>query len=158
MTPPHTLDAAGIAERLPHAGRMCLLDGLLGWDAERIECRADSHRDPQHPLRSASGLLAPAAIEYAGQAMALHGALIAASAAPAAAGPPRPGFLASVRQVRFGPLRLDERPGPWRIVAQRLAGDERQVQYAFQVDDATGGLLAAGRATVVFSLVPGVSG
>ena len=40
------IDRAGIAARIPHQGRMCLLDGVLEWDAERIRCCATSHRDP----------------------------------------------------------------------------------------------------------------
>ncbi len=162
MPAPATLDHAGIAARIPHAGRMCLLDALCAWDEARIECRADSHRDPAHPLRSASGLLVAAAIEYAGQAMALHGALLGESLGPslAASSPgtpaaPQPGFLASVRQVRFGALRLDDRPGPLRIRAGRLAGDARQEQYTFRVDDAGGLCLAEGRATIVFALPDG---
>ena len=110
MTPdaPATLDRAGIAARVPHRGRMCLLDRLLGWDAQAIECSATGHADAAHPLRTASGLLAPAAIEYAAQAMALHGALLArATGVPAT-----PGFLASARGVQLHRLRLDDLPVP----------------------------------------------
>ena len=48
---PAVLDHAGIAERVPHHGRMCLLDRLLSWGPERIDCSATSHRDPANPLR-----------------------------------------------------------------------------------------------------------
>ena len=37
---PATLDRAGIAARIPHAGPMCLLDGLLSWTNDEIVCRA----------------------------------------------------------------------------------------------------------------------
>ena len=70
-----TLDRAGIAARIPHAGSMCLLHALLDWSATTIACSAVSHRDADNPLRDAHGLPAAAAIEYAAQAMALHGAL-----------------------------------------------------------------------------------
>ena len=75
MTPAR-LDHAGIEALIPHRGPMCLLDRMTSWDETRIECVAVNHRDPRHPLRSASGLLASAAIEYAAQAMAVHGALL----------------------------------------------------------------------------------
>lgn len=147
--PPASLDHAAIAARVPHHGRMCLLDSALRWDMASIECQVGDHRAADHPLRSRSGLLMCAAIEMAGQAMALHGALCAEAAAPGdAAPPPRPGFLASVRQVAFGEGRLDERPGPLRVWAERLAGDDRQVQYGFHVDDADGRSVALGRAAV----------
>ena len=72
---PETLDHAGIAQRVPHSGSMCLLQRMVGWSVERIACSAISHRDPANPLRTQGGLLAVSAIEYAAQAMALHGAL-----------------------------------------------------------------------------------
>ena len=35
---PRTLDHAGIEARIPHRGRMCLLDRMTAWTGERIEC------------------------------------------------------------------------------------------------------------------------
>lgn len=148
-----SLDAAGIAALVPHAGRMCLLERLLAWNADSISCEAGNHRAPDHPLRTRRGLLAPCAIEYAAQAMALHGALIGRdSDAPAT-----PGYLASARGVRFHVLRLDDLPAPpagaadvLRIQATRLAGDARQILYAFTVHHADRAL-AEGRAAVVLN-------
>ena len=140
------LDHAGIAERIPHAGAMCLLDSLSGWDPAHIVCSASSHRDPTHPLKTASGLLAPCAIEYAAQAMALHGALIGADAGSRAT----PGYLASARAVRLHRLRLDDLDGDLRIEARRGAGDARQILYTFAVSHA-GEPVAEGRATVVLN-------
>jgi predicted hotdog family 3-hydroxylacyl-ACP dehydratase len=144
MTAPTTLDHAGIARRIPHSGTMCLLDRLLHWSASEIECSARNHADVANPLRSASGLLAPAAIEYAAQAMALHGSLVAP---PDTA--PSPGYIASVRNVRFAVLRLDTVVGALAIHATRLAGGANEVLYAFRVGDAAGAVLAEGRAAVV---------
>jgi predicted hotdog family 3-hydroxylacyl-ACP dehydratase len=135
---------AGIAELIPHSGTMCLLASLEHWDQDRIVCTATSHRDAGNPLRSASGLLAPCAIEYAAQAMALHGALIG----QAAGTPSSPGYLASARGVRLHRLRLDDLAGNLRIEARRDAGDARQILYAFEVSHA-GVAVADGRATVV---------
>ncbi|HNG78278.1 MAG TPA: hydroxymyristoyl-ACP dehydratase [Burkholderiaceae bacterium] len=140
------LDQAAIAALIPHAGRMCLLARCLGWDTQRIRCQADSHRDAGNPLRSASGLLAPVAIEYAAQAMALHGGLLAR----AAGGEASPGFLASARQVELLRDRLDDLAGPLDVEAERQAGDERQILYAFTVSHA-GQPLVRGRAAVVLN-------
>lgn len=144
--PPATLDRDGIAARIPHAGSMCLLEALDGWDEAVIRCRASRHRDPDHPLRTAGGLLAPAAIEYAAQAMALHGALRAPAGAP-----PAPGVLASVRGVRLHLERLDALAGDLLVEADRLAGDGRQILYSFRVsaDGPVPQPVADGRATVV---------
>ncbi len=164
MNGPQTLDRAGIATLIPHSGAMCLLARLDAWDAQRIVCIATNHRDAGHPLRTRSGLLSTCAIEYAAQAMALHGALIGrASGAPAT-----PGYLASARGVRLHVLRLDDLPfdavdvadaadtspargrDELRIEATRQAGDARQILYAFSVSHA-GRPIADGRAAVVLN-------
>jgi predicted hotdog family 3-hydroxylacyl-ACP dehydratase len=144
--PAALLDAAGIAALIPHSGSMSLLDRLEHWDAERIVCSARSHRDATNPLRSRRGLLAPCAIEYAAQAMALHGALAGQAAGTAAS----PGYLASARGVRLARLRLDDLPGDLRIEATRGGGDDRQILYAFRVLHADA-MVAEGRATVVLN-------
>jgi predicted hotdog family 3-hydroxylacyl-ACP dehydratase len=143
---PQTLDAAGIAARIPHSGRMCLLHQLLSWSDDSVRCSATSHSDTHNPLRSRSGLSAANGIEYAAQAMALHGVLSAADGAA-----PQAGFLASVRGVRLLVPRLDDVHGDLLISAQRLAGDASQAMYAFALHDAAGALLVDGRATVILN-------
>jgi predicted hotdog family 3-hydroxylacyl-ACP dehydratase len=150
--PPATLDHAGIEALVPHRGAMCLLDRMLSWSEARIECVAVNHRDAGHPLRTRSGLLASAAIEYAAQAAALHGALGARSAGEKAA----PGALASARDVRLAVRRLDDLPrvsdamGPdeLRIVAVRVAGDATRLLYSFAIGHA-GHDIASGRLAVI---------
>lgn len=141
---PATLDRAGIAARIPHSGAMCLLDALSHWTPERIVCRITGHADPAHPLRLDGRLPAAAALEFASQATALHGALCA----PREAGP-RPGFLASARGVRLLVPRLDDRAGPLEVQATRTAGSHDQALYQFELRDAAGATLADGRLTVV---------
>lgn len=148
-TAPAMLDRAGIAERIPHRDRMCLLDRLVAWTTDGIHCASGTHREADNPLRSAGGLLAPCAIEYAAQAMALHGALVAP---PEDA--PTPGYLASVRQVRLAVATLHDVPGDLQVRATRLAGDARQILYQFSVSDDAGRTLAEGRATVVLNALP----
>ncbi len=143
---PATLDRDGIAARIPHSGSMCLLDALLQWSPEQALCRATGHRDANHPLRSPGGLLSPVAIEYASQAMALHGAL---TAAPGSV--PSAGFLAAARGVNLHVARLDDVPGPLLVSVTRLAGAEAQALYQFELRDETGRLLVDGRATVVLN-------
>ena len=164
---PQTLDRDGIAALIPHGGAMCLLARLEAWDRQRIVCVATNHRDADHPLRTRSGLLAPCAIEYAAQAMALHGALIG----QAAGTPATPGYLASARGVRLHVLRLDDLAleglvaadaadvadrcagrarDELRIEATRQAGNARQILYAFTVNHA-GRPIADGRAAVVLN-------
>ena len=65
---------------------MCLLDCVETWDEERIHCRASSHRAMDNPLRVCERLGTACGIEYAAQAMAVHGALLASPASVSAAG------------------------------------------------------------------------
>jgi predicted hotdog family 3-hydroxylacyl-ACP dehydratase len=147
MTPPATLAHEGIARLIPHSGGMCLLAQMLAWDEQQIVCTATNHRDPHHPLRTRRGLLAPAAIEYAAQAMALHGALIG----QATGRPATPGYLASTRGVQLRVLRLDDlADDELRIEATRQAGDAQQILYAFHISHA-GRAIAEGRAAVVLN-------
>lgn len=142
------LDRAAIAARIPHQGSMCLLDAVLAWDSGQIHCRASSHRQPDNPLRAAARLGAACGIEYAAQAMAVHGALLAPEGAP-----PRPGYLASVRSVQLAVDRLDDLPQDLDIVAERLSGDEHNILYHFRVEHA-GDLLLSGRAAVMLVAQP----
>lgn len=137
------LDRAWIAARIPHQGSMCLLDKVIEWSPERIRCAASSHRLPDNPLRDAGRLGAACGIEYAAQAMAVHGALLADQS-----GAPRQGFLASARSVELNASRLDDVAGDLDIVAERISGDGNNVLYGFSVSG-DGRLLLAGRAAVI---------
>ncbi|HEY2635618.1 MAG TPA: hypothetical protein VGI51_12870 [Steroidobacteraceae bacterium] len=168
------LDRSWIEQNIPHHGRMCLLDEVLEWDAQHIRCRSGTHRQPDHPLRSQGRLGAACGIEYAAQAMAVHGALTGGAVADAAGdgglaggaaadgsggggfagsgaarGRSEAGFLAALREVRLHVLRLDDIEGDLYAEALLVAGDQGSALYEFTLrSDAR--LLLSGRATVVF--------
>lgn len=131
---------------LPHAGRMCLLDRVLRWDADSIHAASAGHRDPAHPLARAGRLHALHLCEYGAQAMALHGGLLAR----AEGGRARPGLLVSLRSVELTVARIDDLPGELELHAERLAAAAAAWQYRFEARHA-GRLLAAGRAVVAFA-------
>lgn len=137
------LDRNWIAAHIPHQGDMCLLDAVLEWSDAAIACRAMSHADPANPLRAANRLGAATGIEYAAQAMAVHGALLAGTDAP-----PRQGYLTSVRSVTLHVPRLDDVAGPLDVRAERLSGNGNHILYHFSLDHA-GRCLLEGRAAVV---------
>ena len=137
------LDHAAIAARIPHQGDMCLLDAVVDWSETAISCRAISHTNPANPLRTAGRLGAANGIEYAAQAMAIHGALLAQ-----ASDQPRQGYLTSVRSVQLHVARLDDLPGELNVQAERLSGDSNNILYQFSLSHA-GRCLLAGRAAVV---------
>jgi predicted hotdog family 3-hydroxylacyl-ACP dehydratase len=137
------LDRSWIAAHIPHAGNMCLLDEVLSWDSTRIECRSATHRAADNPLRAHGRLGSACGIEYAAQAMALHGALMVArsSATPT-------GYLAGVRAVVLHVERLDDIPQDLLISSERISGDATIAMYEFSVSAAARTLLN-GRATIV---------
>ena len=148
LTQPQTLNRNDIARRIPHQGCMCLLDMVLDWDESRIRCQASSHLAPDHPLRAHGRLGAACGVEYAAQAMAVHGALVAEHRAGAS--PPCAGFLASMRGVTLHVERLDTMAGPLTINAERITGDANTVLYSFTVQSGVRTLLD-GRAVVVLN-------
>ena len=117
---------SAIAKMIPHAGAMCLLDGVIRWDALSIRCVSASHRDPHNPLRSGGRLHAVCGVEYAAQAMAVHGRL-----AGAVETRPRAGYLASVRNLVCRVEYLSALEGDLVIEAAKLSGDELRVIYQF---------------------------
>jgi predicted hotdog family 3-hydroxylacyl-ACP dehydratase len=117
-----------IAGMIPHAGAMHLLDGVLSWDADRIRCLSRSHRDRKNPLRMDGRLSALCGIEYAAQAMAVHGVL-----AGNVGRRPRMGYLASLREVSCSRTTLDDLEGDLVVAAERLMGEENRVIYSFEV-------------------------
>jgi predicted hotdog family 3-hydroxylacyl-ACP dehydratase len=150
------LDRSWIEQHIPHKGRMCLLDEVLNWDATQIRCRSATHRTVDNPLRAHGRLGAVCGIEYAAQAMAVHGALVGASAPLASSMSVQVrdslgacvGYLASVRGVTLHVGRLDDLDTDLIACAERLAGDARTVLYEFSVHSAAQ-LLLEGRASIV---------
>lgn len=138
------LDRNWIAAHIPHQGSMCLLDKVESWGQEKIICHATSHRAQDNPLRSHGQLGIACGIEYAAQAMAVHGALLA----PADDSPPKAGYLVSVRGVNMLVLRLDDVAGDLVIEAACIMAGENNMLYQFSVH-ADDKLLLSGRAAVV---------
>jgi predicted hotdog family 3-hydroxylacyl-ACP dehydratase len=143
-----TIDRDAIAELIPHAGAMCLLDQVLAWDDASIRCRSAQHRVPNNPLRQDGRLGALAAIEFASQAMAAHGRLAGAIDAR-----PRAGIIASLRDIVCRCERLDRFTDDLTIEARRLMGDDDRVMYSFSVSCAEE-TLVTGRATVLLAALP----
>jgi predicted hotdog family 3-hydroxylacyl-ACP dehydratase len=138
------LDHAWIARHIPHQGNMCLLDCVEAWDRERIQCRASSHRAANNPLRAYGRLGAACGIEYAAQAMAVHGALLAPPDSTSA----RVGYLVSVRGTRLHVPRLDDIAADLLVEATCVTRSENNILYQFSVS-AADRLLLDGRAAVV---------
>jgi predicted hotdog family 3-hydroxylacyl-ACP dehydratase len=137
-----------IATMIPHAGTMCLLDGVLNWDRASIRCVSGRHRAEDNPLRRAGRLSAICGLEFAAQAMAVHGRLSGGVSQR-----PQAGYLVSVRDVKCPQGRLDLLEPDLVIAAELLMGDEQRVIYQF-VLDCSGNEVLSGRAAVVLAVAP----
>jgi predicted hotdog family 3-hydroxylacyl-ACP dehydratase len=134
---------AEIANMIPHSGAMCLLDGVVQWDKTTIRCVSQTHQDENNPMRSNGQLPALCGIEYAAQAMAVHGALSGLVGAK-----PRAGYLANLRDVVCRVSRLDNLASDLIVDATQVMGDDSLAIYQFSLHAGEVELLA-GRATVV---------
>ncbi len=134
---------AEIAELIPHGGAMSLLDAVTTWDSARITCRSATHRHAANPLARDGKLDAVCGVEYAAQAMAVHGALTGGRDVPTVAG-----YLASLRNVECHVDRLDQLGADLEIDAEVLLAEASHVIYRFALR-CDGRVVLSGRAAVV---------
>ncbi|MBV9783133.1 MAG: phosphotransferase [Acidisphaera sp.] len=142
------LDRSRILSLIPHQGRMCLLDRVEEWGEAAIVCSAVSHLDPANPLRRDGRLGIACGIEYGLQAAAVHGALCDGAAQA-------PGYLASLRSVRFAVERLDD---PWigrlAVHAEALLREPRGMVTRIALRAADGRVLLEAKASIVIQPLP----
>lgn len=137
-----TIEQAEIRTLIPHAQAMCLLERVLTWTHDDIDCVATSHRDPSNPLRHENFLPIHAGIEYCAQAIALHGGLTHRES-----GPPRRGYLAVIIGAQWHVQRLDDCAGELRVYANRQVRLQQGASYKFRLDH-QGHTLLTGQAVV----------
>lgn len=120
-----------ICNMIPHSGLMCLIDGVESWDEETISCISYSHMQNNNPLRANDQLSTIHAIEYGAQSMAIHGALLARKGK----GSLPPGYLAAVRDVKFGTIqRLDSLDLPLLINSKKMLSSGGNLMYSFDIN------------------------
>ena len=121
---------------------MCLLGAVESWDEHTICCLATSQTEPHNPLACNGEIGVINGIEYAAQAMGVHGALLNVSADR-----PELAYLAALRGVKLYGETLHQYP-ELRIKCGRLGGDSHGFIYTFEIS-AGETLLMEGRATVM---------
>jgi len=129
---------------IPHAGSMCLLEGVIDWNSGEIHCSALSHTDPANPLRSKAGLASVHLLEYGAQAMAVHGGLLARESGTRVL----PGYLAALHDVVLQQEFIDQITAPLTIHAHMIASLADSFMYRFSIS-AEHIALASSRATVI---------
>lgn len=137
-------DRRRIEELLPHGPGMVLLNRVLTCDGDSILCAADSHCDPDNPLRRHGRLPTMAAVEYAAQAAALHAALNGQRKAGASA------VLGGVKDVKAMLQGLDEIDETLAVRATLLLAQDNGAVYSFEVGPQSGAAYVEGRFTVMY--------
>ena len=123
------LNQKEIETLIPHSGAMSLLNEVLKWDEDHIVCLANYHRSKHNPLRNENALSSVCGVEYAAQAMAVHGALSKSDPDEE----PRPGYLASIKNLDLLVSSLDDIESDLVIEAEFLMRDKEFLVYQFRV-------------------------
>ncbi len=137
------LDSVGIQRIVPQTGAMCLLEAVTRWDATQIVCRA-LPPNAAHPLARDGVVPAVAAVEYAAQATAIHGALLNNATAPQA------GLLAKLTDVTLDCDSVPVNGGPLNVQAALVSASAAGCLYTFKVTTVLGPI-AQGRLMIAFS-------
>lgn len=131
-----------IENLIPHKGLMCLIDRIESWNESEIVCVATSHLSTDNPLRNEGRLHIVHGLEYAGQAMAIHGSLVNEM-------PSTPGLIAGSRNLKFFAFHLDAIEEPLRIFARSLGKAPNGLVYSFSVS-VTQSVLISGQCSIIF--------
>lgn len=137
------LDQQAIRGLIPHRDAMCLLDTVEYWDSGRIVCRTAQHRSTANPLRRNDRLSSVSGVEFAAQAMAVHGRLLAPAEAR-----PSIGLLVSLRDYVLHCVWIDDLHSALDIEAKRTMGNETVSIYDFTLR-AGDNAVVEGRASVM---------
>ncbi|MCK4864627.1 MAG: hypothetical protein KAT06_04305 [Gammaproteobacteria bacterium] len=129
---------------IPHSFDMCLLDHAESWDENNIVCHSSSHLLDTNPLRRENSLSSIHLLEYAAQAMAVHGGLHNREQGLQMT----EGYLAALRDIKINLCELDNLQTNLRIEANKILSQGGNMIYNFTVSTADTELVS-GRATVV---------
>lgn len=130
-----------IEHYLPHAGNMSLLHTVSYADATQLKASAISHLDRDNPLRINNKLASVNGIEYAAQAMAIHGFLLSEQAEA------QKGYIATVRNIEIKTPFFPETEPLIDIEVQQLMSDSHGFTYQFHLSSGKKTLIS-GRITV----------
>ena len=119
-----------ICSLIPHTGSMCLLDTVKCWDEKSIVCTATSHRNEHNPLRNNEGLPMSSLLEFAAQAMAVHGCILAKSETAVVM---ENGYLAALRDIQFAQGWLSDIEDELEIGVERIYVNAGNMIYTLSV-------------------------
>ena len=129
-----------------------LLEKLISWSEGNIECLGWTPGVEQHPLREFSTnrdhLPAYNALEYAAQAVALHGIL----KGQGGKSHPRIAFIAGLQELSWRAKEITEADWPLKLKGVAIGGlGDAGAKYAIHVISAMDDVILSGKALVMFS-------
>lgn len=133
-----------ICELIPHSGEMCLLDAVKYWDEKSITCITNTHRNADNPLRNSDGLPMISLLEYAAQAMAVHGCLLTEKEGVYI----KEGYLAALHDVQIAHGCLSDIEDELEVGVERIYAEAGNMIYSMMIRT-NNKILATGRATVM---------
>jgi predicted hotdog family 3-hydroxylacyl-ACP dehydratase len=137
------MQRAAIAQAIPHGNGMCMLDELLAWDDEKIQCTSFAHRRPDNPLLEDGRLHCACLVEFCAQAAALHSVLVKRGASVAGLA-----YLGAVKQLELPRRYVDLGAAALQIEASCIVNNESGAIYQIAAQDQRS-LLLRGRIVLV---------
>jgi predicted hotdog family 3-hydroxylacyl-ACP dehydratase len=117
------LNASEIEQCLPHAGKMSLLESVIETSQRHLKASAISHYQQDNPLLLNGQLSIIHGVEYAAQAMAVHGFLLSDSRAK--------GYIATLRSINMSVRYFPNRTFPLMIEVEQLIRHKQGFTYQF---------------------------
>lgn len=134
-----TLNSQEIEQHLPHAGKMSLLDKVCHADSSWLSATATSHLNGDNPLRFNGKLASINGIEYAAQAMAIHGFLLSEEKQAGSLSNEKKedsiqaGYIATVRNIEIYTPFFPQSESVIMIEVNQLMSDKNGFTYQFHI-------------------------
>lgn len=139
------MDQRSIADLIPHGPGMCMLDELVSWDSDSIECVSRSHQRSDNPLLHHGVLHCACLLEYCAQAAALHGALLQDGEGAAGLA-----YLGVVKNLELSSDHVDSAAEPLAIAARCVVSNSGGSIYLVEASSSQQ-LLLRGRIVLVMA-------
>ena len=139
------LNSQEIEQHLPHAGKMSLLDKVTHADLLTLSASAVSHLSSDNPLRFNNKLSCINGIEYAAQAMAIHGFLLSELKQTEAS--TQTGYIATVRNIDIFSPFFPKTESVIKIEVKQLMSAANGFTYQFHISDGKKALIS-GKITI----------
>ena len=125
-------ESRAIAELIPHGENLCLIEKVVDWNSESIQCQSIALDDTSHPFCEGQRMATVILIEACAQAAAVHAQLVTGGIAAAGDQAHNPAFLGAIKDLIVRTAWLPERCSTVNLTAQCLHSDNSGGIYTVQ--------------------------